>query len=174
MLFRSTGKTFEVWNGDEYDARFLDPVRKDGQGLIIGLTNKDNTTKPEEAAEKHNGFFLDYDPERDGETLVIKDQKRLEAARNQPAQLQKKLSLRKAPDTPEFKRFIKDSKVIDEDGNPLIVYHGTGFDFDVFEGAKKGTEKAYFFTEDAELAGSFARTSAAVYEGNAKIGRAHV
>jgi hypothetical protein len=69
-----TGETFEVWNGDNYDARFLDPKTESGKGLVIGLTNKDKTTKPENAAKEYNGFFLDYDKARDGDTLVIKDQ----------------------------------------------------------------------------------------------------
>lgn len=75
----ATGQRFQVWDGDNYDARFLDPKREDGVGMIIGLTNKDRTTKPEEAAKKYNGFFLDYDADRDGDTLVIPDQKRLAA-----------------------------------------------------------------------------------------------
>jgi hypothetical protein len=74
-----TGQRFQVWNGDNYDARFLDPKRKDGIGMIVGLTNKDRTTKPEMAAEKHNGFFVDYNPERDGDTVVIADQEKLKA-----------------------------------------------------------------------------------------------
>jgi len=93
-----TGKTFEVWNGDEYDARFLDPKREDGVGWIIGLTNKDRTTAPEESAKKHNGFFLDYDAKRDGNTLVIPDQSKFKKApATQPIKLVKpgeKLSLR--------------------------------------------------------------------------------
>jgi hypothetical protein len=97
-----TGKTFEVWNGDEYDARFLDPVKESGDGLIIGLTNKDNTTKPEDAAAKHNGFFLDYDPERDGDTLVIPNQEKLKGDQGQPVTFSKKprFSLRSVPPEP--------------------------------------------------------------------------
>ena len=97
-----TGKTFEVWNGDEYDARFLDPVKEGGDGLIIGLTNKDNTTKPEDAAAKHNGFFLDYDPERDGDTLVIPNQEKLKGNQGQPVTFSKKprFSLRSVPPEP--------------------------------------------------------------------------
>jgi len=72
-----TGQRFQVWNGDNYDARFLDPKREDGIGMIIGLTNKDKTTKPEEAAKKWKGFFLDYDRARDGDTLTIPNQGRL-------------------------------------------------------------------------------------------------
>jgi hypothetical protein len=141
----SSGERFQVWNGDNYDARFLDP--KPGQegnlfnkGLIIGLTNKDRTksglaimldkqgptsaTKAEwkklindiasdqrfindksvpyvlkwvsnqkgeikrsdliefadSPAVKHNGFFIDYDPKRDGDTVVVPDQERTKEA----------------------------------------------------------------------------------------------
>lgn len=41
-----TGETFEVWNGDNYDARFLDPKTESGKGLVIGLTNKDKSKSP--------------------------------------------------------------------------------------------------------------------------------
>jgi hypothetical protein len=82
ILDERTGQRFQVWDGDNYDARFLDPKpgqpgNELNQGMIVGLTNKDKTTKPEDAAVKHNGFFLDYDPDRDGDTLVIKTQKAL-------------------------------------------------------------------------------------------------
>ena len=33
---------------------------------------------------------------------------------------------------PNFKEWFGDSKVVDENGNPLVVYHGTGGDFEVF------------------------------------------
>jgi len=77
-----TGDRFQVWNGDNYDARFLDP--RPGQkenlfkkGMIIGLTNKDRTGRPEDAAIRHDGFFVDYDRERDGDTVVIRDQEKI-------------------------------------------------------------------------------------------------
>jgi len=114
-----TGKTFEVWNGDEYDARFLDPVREDGAGWIVGLTNKDRTTAPEEAASRHNGFFLDYDKARDGDTLVIKNQKELAdkfqgkevaEAPVQPMEFKgipvKKLSLREVSLSPDEQQYF--------------------------------------------------------------------
>lgn len=40
--------------------------------------------------------------------------------------------------TPEFKRWFGDSKVVDEDGKPLVVYHGTDADFTVFDREKLG------------------------------------
>jgi hypothetical protein len=32
-------------------------------------------------------------------------------------------------DTPAFKQWFKDSKVVDKKGDPLVVYHGTAYDF---------------------------------------------
>ena len=32
-------------------------------------------------------------------------------------------------DTPEFKNWFGDSKVVDENGNPIVVYHGSGTTF---------------------------------------------
>lgn len=82
VVDEATGRTFKVWDGDLYDARFIDPKQSDGIGMIIGLTNKDRTTKPEDSAKKHNGFFMDYDKARDGSTLTILDQSRFTAKDN--------------------------------------------------------------------------------------------
>ena len=42
-------------------------------------------------------------------------------------------SEKKAEKAANFKRWFKDSKVVDEDGKPLVVYHGTDADFNVFD-----------------------------------------
>lgn len=49
-------------------------------------------------------------------------------------------------DTPEFERWFGDSKVVDAEGKPLVVYHGTSADFDAFDmGAdKRGVGGAWF------------------------------
>jgi len=39
----------------------------------------------------------------------------------------------KQTQTAEFKKWFGDSKVVDENGNPLVVYHGTTEDFDEFK-----------------------------------------
>jgi hypothetical protein len=44
--------------------------------------------------------------------------------------------------TPEFKKWFGDSKVVDADGNPLVVYHGTPYDF------VSGKSPATFNTKD--------------------------
>lgn len=82
LLDEKTGEKFQVWNGDNYDARFLDP--RPGQkenlfnkGMIIGLTNKDRTGRPEDAAIRYDGFFVDYDRQRDKDTVIIRDQEKI-------------------------------------------------------------------------------------------------
>jgi len=54
-------------------------------------------------------------------------------------------------DRPCFKEWFSDSKVVDEDGNALTVYHGTNVDFDEFK-PTKGFNTAGYFAKDENLA----------------------
>ena len=62
----------------------------------------------------------------------------------------KKKSLR-APETPEFKRFFKGSKVVDKNNEPLLMYHSTTAidDFDIFDTNKSsyGGTGSFFSSE---------------------------
>ena len=53
--------------------------------------------------------------------------------------------------TPEFKRWFGDSKVVDAEGKPLVVYHGTTAEFSEFKGY--GREVGWFtaYPETAEI-----------------------
>jgi len=51
-----------------------------------------------------------------------------------------------------FWRWFGDSKVVDEQGRPLVVYHGTSFSFDIFRIGKSG---ALFFAPSEETANLF-------------------
>jgi hypothetical protein len=65
----------------------------------------------------------------------------------------------KAPstDSAAFKRWFGDSKVVDENGEPLVVYHGTGSDIDVFRPSEGGSlGEGIYFTDDADAASRFA------------------
>jgi len=42
-------------------------------------------------------------------------------------------------DTPEFRAWFGNSKVVDRNGNPLVVYHATNADFDIFSARKAGS-----------------------------------
>ena len=57
--------------------------------------------------------------------------------------------------SPEFKKKFKNSKVVDEDGNPLVVYHGTNAseDFDAFDTKDVGA----WFAQDDYLATGYTR-----------------
>jgi hypothetical protein len=67
-------------------------------------------------------------------------------------------------ETPAFKKWFGDSKVVGEDGKPLVVYHGTKRSFDTFapyaEKATRGGQALYdvgamFFSADKELATAY-------------------
>lgn len=65
--------------------------------------------------------------------------------------------------TDAFQAWFKGSKVVDEQGKPLVVYHGTGHAFGEFGKKAKAIgdpvlENAYFFTNDPTTASGFAFT----------------
>ena len=66
-------------------------------------------------------------------------------------------SLRDQTETPEFKRWFGNSKVVDEDGNPLVVYHGTDADFNAFDMTKgranMDIQGAFFSPYEIDAAG---------------------
>lgn len=49
-------------------------------------------------------------------------------------------------ETTAFKRWFGDSKVVDADGKPLVVYHGSTQDISEFDAAGEGDEVGAFFT----------------------------
>ena len=66
-------------------------------------------------------------------------------------------------DTPEFRRWFGDSKVVDENGEPLVVYHGTVGDFTQFDAARAGQTSGnrtagwgFFFSSSPQVAEIFA------------------
>lgn len=61
--------------------------------------------------------------------------------------------------TPEFRAWFGDSKVVDETGAPLRVYHGTGKDFPAFDAGqieRPGFGYGFHFAEDAPVANFYA------------------
>ena len=46
-------------------------------------------------------------------------------------------------ETKQFKRWFGDSKVVDRDGEPLVVYHATDADFTVFDRDKLGKNRRF-------------------------------
>ena len=70
----------------------------------------------------------------------------------------------KSSATPEFRQWFGKSKVVDEHGEPLRVFHGTGADIDAFDANKIGRANdagyygwGFYFTADENLGRTFAR-----------------
>lgn len=66
-----------------------------------------------------------------------------------------------APDTAAFKKWFGDSKVVDENGEPLVVYHGTARNFDQFKKSKIGSnldagDEGFYFTDSRYVASRYA------------------
>ena len=96
-----------------------------------------------------------------------------------PLYTEQSIALRRAPDprilrqgtppvteTPAFKRWFGDSKVVDEKGEPLVVYHGSTADIAAFDPALQGSATSwhkggFFFAKDSALAGQYAEGSGA-------------
>jgi len=58
--------------------------------------------------------------------------------------------------TPEFKKWFGDSKVADEKGKPLVVYHGTASDITSFKQGDGWYGKGIYLTDNPEYASDFA------------------
>jgi len=64
-------------------------------------------------------------------------------------------------ETPAFKAWFRNSKVVDEKGKPLVVFHGTndgGFTIFDKRQIKKG-EYGFFFTDDDRMASTYSKSS---------------
>jgi hypothetical protein len=66
--------------------------------------------------------------------------------------------------SPQFKRWFKNSKVVDKQGNPLVTYHGTNNNFNVFNrerlGESTGFESAkygFYFTARKDVAEAYSQ-----------------
>jgi predicted RNA methylase len=62
----------------------------------------------------------------------------------------------KQTETKAFKDWFGDSKVVDAEGNPLVVYHGTKAAFDEFSRDMIESEDSFFFTDSHEHAAMYA------------------
>lgn len=72
-------------------------------------------------------------------------------------------------ESPEFKAWFGDSKVVNEAGKPLIVYHGTDAKFDIFdisllgENAGSVLGEGFYFTMNKDIAPAFGKNIMPVY-----------
>lgn len=66
-------------------------------------------------------------------------------------------------DDTAFKRWFRGSKVVDDQGKPLVVYHGTSANFEAFDPARAGSatgdesaKMGFFFASNPDVASSYA------------------
>lgn len=72
-------------------------------------------------------------------------------------------------DTPEFKSWFGDSKVVDKDGKPLVMYHGTTKDFTEFKNYEEyggGHGEIHFFTTNKDYANVYTEDKGSKEGGN--------
>lgn len=83
---------------------------------------------------------------------------------NQSANSNTQFSRADQVNSPEFKKWFGDSKVVDEDGDPVIVYHGTDAEFTKFESSQTQEVGDYgagfYLTQDRYLAQGYAEKRA--------------
>lgn len=80
----------------------------------------------------------------------------------------KSLLIENKLDSVELEKWFGDSKVIDNNGKPLIVYHGTNMKFDRFDKNKIGSStriivNGFFFTDSKKVASKFGTKVISVY-----------
>lgn len=81
-------------------------------------------------------------------------------------------------DTPAFKAWFGDSKVVDDQGNPLPVYHGTRRAFDRFVPSSPrggvGNPKGSYFTPDKRAAEEHARDCDGAWDSKSRVIEAYL
>ena len=81
----------------------------------------------------------DLYPAYEGETITINGQEKTVYNSNGDRIAKSEQALR------NFYKWFGDSKVVDEQGRPLVVYHGTNAEFDIFDVKKQGKNDTVFF-----------------------------
>lgn len=130
------------------------PVEDVAYGTVNVLP--ENTLLQEELELANENARLDaIYPEYKGETINIDGQEKTVYNSEGERIAKSEAALR------NFYRWFGDSKVVDEQGRPLVVYHGTKSKFDVFDKSKKGqastvSKAGFWFSPSEEFGKNFA------------------
>jgi hypothetical protein len=143
--------------------------------LIDGLKAGDWRVLEEpivQEAIKELGFDAFYVKEQDTKNLGLYKPNQLKSAIGNtgafsPETGKVRYSLRQT-NTPAFKQWFGDSKVVDKKGDPLVVYHGTDKTFDAFNLRKRGSrvgfqDDGFYFSDSPGTATTYATMD--VYSG---------
>ena len=128
----------------------LDRINRSDRGVIVENTEDEKTVY----IPKHPAQIKSADPVTyDDAGHVIPLSERFNDGSDD-------IRFRKQTETPEFKRWFRDSKVVDADGKPLMVYHGTIHSTNSLQGGKghrKGLHSdGIWFSRSGEQASEYA------------------
>ncbi|MFH2060068.1 MAG: hypothetical protein ABIJ59_14355 [Pseudomonadota bacterium] len=147
------------FNGGNWNLKMqeeIDSAIKEGHDGLIFKNIKDNYYTPDSKIATDNVIVFDK--------KNIKSKSQLtdvwERAHAKVSKPTIKYQL-KQTESPEFKKWFGNSKVVDENGKPLVVYHGSPEKFNVFSyenvGAQGTTEGyGFYFTPDKNIAKGYA------------------
>lgn len=141
-----------------------------GESLTTG-TGFTTQMKPDvKAAAMDVGLTVAPVAKKAGQAAVKAGKKVLDATKDLPVGLSIKdvgavkladdLTVDVAPAvrTKNFKNWFGDSKVVDDQGKPIVLYHGTKTSFDVFKPSKHGAQgPGIYFTDNPKEAGMYTR-----------------
>ena len=109
-----------------------------------------------------NARLDDIYPEYTGETIEVDGKERTVYNSNGDRIAKSKEALT------NFWRWFGNSKAVDEEGHPLVVYHGTDAEFDTFDRFKRGkntqvSTHGFYFTDNTEVSRTYGTKNMPVY-----------
>lgn len=162
-IARTTG---EAGAGARVMEALTDYADARGMTITLGITDDEGASALEGYYESY-GFERD-NPEDDYDRIMTR----------YPAEGIAEFNQSEAPvatDSAAFKAWFGDSKVVDENGEPLVVYHGTRAEFDAFKNTSdKPLEnlllgRAHYFSSDPDYARIFGDRVGAYYISASRI-----
>ncbi len=143
-------------------------------GVGANYDQADSATKLQKQSRLESGAR--EEPRGDGPSRRIRESAARPGGRREgdPPAVGAQRSVPDQTQTPAFKRWFGDSKVVDANGEPMVVYHGTDQKFETFDPSRKGVTRVlfseyetkrngFFFATDERAAGEFGSTTMPVY-----------
>jgi hypothetical protein len=154
--FKVTGRS--RWNEeyvpDNWDKKTFQDFNNGEPDVVFMSYDPEDNTPPD--VKSPDQYFENYDDIIKAQDDAVTEYNLRKIGYGTNSQQKSRASLRTAPDTPEFKRFFGDSKIVDADGNPRVMYHGTARDITAFKPKQAG---AIFLTDDPAFAERFSKDS---------------
>ena len=144
----------DAWDGDTITNKNLLAVFMSQQNQYAGAEQPSQLMQEQFDLANENARLDDIYPEYTGETIEVNGVERTVYNSNGERIAKSAEALR------NFWNWFGDSKVVDEQGRPLVVYHGTNAEFDTFDISFTGATtknqgifgKGFYFTNDLGIA----------------------